>query len=331
MKRFSGDSRGAAVSAESVEVSAIIVSYNTLQMTLDCLQALLHELKDFASEVLLVDNASTDGSAAAIRSAFPAVTVIENERNLGFGGGNNLAMKRATGRYLLLINTDAFPRPGAVRELIAYMDRNPRVGLVGPRLLNKDGSLQRSCYRFPSPARAWAETLWLPALFSTESKLGDYRRWAHDRERIVDWVIGACCLVRREAYKEVGGFDERFFMYAEETDWQRRFRSSGWEIGFVPSAEVTHLGGGSDPRERSTLNAHFFRSQDVYKLKHHGVAGLAVSRAADLVGLVLRLPCWLFWLLICPGDRERTFNKIKFKSRLLIRQITTWPASLPAA
>jgi GT2 family glycosyltransferase len=316
------------VSDELVEVSAIIVSYNTRQMTLECLEALLYELKDIPSEVLLVDNASADGSAAAICSAFPQVTLVESAQNLGFGGGNNLAMRRAKGRYLLLINTDAFPHPGAVGKLITYMDRNPHVALAGPRLLNKDGSLQRSCYRFPSPARAWAENLWISALFTSESPLGDYRRWSHDRERTVDWVIGACCLVRREAYAEVGGFDERFFMYAEETDWQWRMRVAGWEIGFTPSAEVLHLGGASGLSERPRISRHFFDSLDRYEKKHHGFLGFVSLRAAMTIGSLLRLVLWTAVLAFIPARRAVAAGKVRLMSWLLWRQTTHWRLSV---
>jgi len=233
-------------------------------------------------------------------------------------------MQQATGRYLLLINTDAFVRPGAARELVDFMERKPKMAVAGPRLLNNDGSLQRSCYRFPSPARAWAENLWISAMFSSESALGDYRRWAHDRERIVDWVIGACCLVRRQAYEEVGGFDERFFMYAEETDWQRRMRGAGWEIGFTPSAEVIHLGGASGASERPTINRHFFESLDRYEKKHHGLIGLASVRAAMTIGSFLRLVLWTAVLAFIPARRAVATGKVRLMSWLLWRQTTHW-------
>ena len=145
----------AAESTSGPRLSVILVSYNTRQMTIDCLGTLLQELGGNSAEVLLVDNASIDGTAAAVREAFPRVTVIESATNLGFGGGNNLAMQQAKGQYLLLINTDAFPRPGAIDALVDYLEKHPDVALVGPRLVNGDGSLQQSCYRYPTPARAW--------------------------------------------------------------------------------------------------------------------------------------------------------------------------------
>ena len=195
------------------EISVIIVSYNTRQMTLDCLHALSAGLAGLNAEVWVVDNASADGSAEAIRAAFPEVHVIDNPMNAGFGAANNLALKQATGEFLLLLNTDAFAAPGAVAALVEYLKAHPKAGIAGPRLLNADGSLQRSCYRYPSPARAWLENTGLSGLLARHPILGDYSAWAHDQEQAVEWVIGACLLVRREAYVQAGGFDEAFFMY----------------------------------------------------------------------------------------------------------------------
>jgi len=313
--------------SESLEISAILVSYNTRQMTLDSLQALAGELAGISAEIIVVDNASSDGSADAIRAAFPQIKVMQCGWNAGFGVANNLAMKEAKGRYLLLINTDAFVRPGAVRELTGYLDRHPKAALVGPRLLNADGSLQPSCYRFPSPWRAWAENLYISAMFGNDSSLGDYRHWAHDRERIVDWVVGACCLVRREVYEQVGGFDERFFMYAEETDWQRRMRVAGWEIGFTPAAQVMHLGGASGAGEKPKINRHFFGSLDLYELKHHGFLGLLSVRVAMIVGCALRLALWSAVLLLSPARRAVAKGKIRLMGWLLWRQTTYWRLS----
>jgi GT2 family glycosyltransferase len=325
MRRLQGSRRVMRCAlSETVDVSAIIVSYNTRQMTLDCLQALVGELKNFKFEILVADNASSDGSAQAIRAAFPSVRVIESERNLGFGGGNNLAMKEAAGRYFLLINTDAIVHAGAVQKLVEHMDSHMKVAVVGPRLLNGDGSLQPSCYRFPSPGRAWAENLFISSAFGTESILGDYRRWQHDRERIVDWVIGACCLVRRQVYEQVGGFDERFFMYAEETDWQRRMCGAGWDIGFTPAAEVTHLGGASGAGEKPKINRHFFASLDRYGRKHHGLSGLISVRAAMVVGCMLRLMLWTGVLALVPAGRAMATHKVRLMSWLLWRQTTHW-------
>ena len=308
-------------------VSVIIVSYNTRAMTLDCLAALYADLDNsrVEAEVLVVDNASADGSANAIRAAFSRAKVIEMGRNAGFGAANNAAMAQARGEFLLLLNSDAFLKPGATAAMIECMRRYRRAGVVGPRLLNVDGSLQRSCFRYPTPWQAWSENLWLARLFAPTSRFGDYRRWAHNEEIGVDWIVGACLMVRNAVYKKVGGFDEQFFMYAEETDWQKRIRSQESDIVFTPSAVVTHLGGASGGSQRTKINRYFFDSLDLYSYKHHGVPGLLAVHAAMVVGCFVRLCLWApVWALGRTVRREHAAAKIRLMAWLCVRQLTTW-------
>ena len=301
-------------------LSVIIVSYNTRAMTLECLEVLRTALGALPAETILVDNASQDGSVAAVREAFPEVRVIASERNLGFGAANNVAMAEAAGEFFLLLNSDAFPKGDALPVLVEYLRSHPRMGAAGPRLLNRDGSLQVSCWKFPSPVRSWLEGVGLAAAFPRHPQLGDYYRWAHDEERTVDFVIGACLLVRRQVLATVGGFDERFFMYAEETDWQKRMHKHGWEVGFTPRAEVTHLGGASGHGAVAPVNSHFFRSMDLYLRKHHGVAGLLAARVALALGSAGRA---LFWLGRAPR-RADALPRARRYGALALRQATCW-------
>jgi N-acetylglucosaminyl-diphospho-decaprenol L-rhamnosyltransferase len=263
------------------------------------------DLGGMAAEVFVVDNGSGDDSVAAVRAAFPAVVVIEVGRNAGFGAANNLAIARATGEFVLLLNTDAFVRPGAVAALVGYLRDHPRTAVVGPRLLNADGSLQRSCYKFPSPARAFCEHALLTAAFPNNRLLGDYRAWPHDAEREVEFVIGACMLVRRSAIEQVGGFDERFFMYSEETDWCRRFRDAGWAVAFTPAAEVVHLNGGSGRRQPDRVFNEFRLSAERYVRKHHGGVGLAMFRACLIGGACVRIAAFGVRALMPGGGQGR--------------------------
>ncbi len=297
-----------------ITLSVIIVSFNTREMTLECLRALARALDGIASETIVVDNASTDGSAAAIREHFPAVKVIESGRNAGFGAANNQGMQAARGAFFLLLNSDAFPKPGAIADLVDYLRANPQVGVAGPRTLNKDGSLQVSCYRFTSPLHAWQENLWLSH---------GYTDWPHDAEREVEFVIGACMAVRREVFAQVGGFDERFFMYSEEADWQRRIWDSGWKVVFVPTACITHLGGASGTAQPGKVPAYFWESLDYYGRKHHGLAGLIAIRAAMVVGCFLRAILWSIAALV-PSRRELAAGKVRLHSSLVLRQAFHW-------
>jgi len=309
------------------DLSVIVISYNTREMTLDCLRALYAGLGELSAEVFVIDNASADGSPQAIREAFPEARVIENSGNAGFGAANNQAMLLASGEFFLLLNSDAFVETEAIPALTAYLRASPEAGAVGPRLLNADGTLQLSCYRFPSPLGVWLEQLWVSALVPNHPVLGYYRRWGHDRERQVDFVIGACLLVRRQAYQDVGGFDDSFFMYQEETDWQRRMHDRGWKIGFTPAAQVTHLGGASGEGEKAKISGHFFDSMDHYLRKHYGLSGLVSLRLAMFLGCFLRLLLWLGVSAAVPSRRAVAWSKVRLMAWLCVRQATYWRTS----
>jgi len=270
----------------------------------------------------VVDNASTDGSAQAIAREFPCVHVIRNDRNIGFGPANNQAIRLALGAHILLLNSDAFVKPGAVEKLIAYMEKHPQVGALGPRLLNADGTLQRSCHRFPSPSRAWLENLWISSLFPNHPSLGGYGKWDHNSERFVDFVSGACLLLRRTVCEQTGGFDEMFFMYAEETDLQLRLRRKGWLVGFTPEAQVVHLGGASSGA--AGIRRHVFDGLDRYQYKHHGLPGLLSVRAAMAIGNALRAGAWAAVLLCFPKRRNHALAKLKLSVWLFLRQTMHW-------
>lgn len=295
------DNRKSGDSGPVLPVSAVLVSYNTSAMTLEAIDALLSDASGVPAEVIVVDNASVDGSVAAIRERFPQVVVIENPVNAGFGAANNLGMKAAllASESFLLINTDAFVQLGALNAMYSNLIREPETALVGPKLLNDDGTLQRSCFGFPTPIRAWVENLGLDFL----TWVG---RFKHDDAAQVDFVSGACFLVRREVFEQTDGFDEEFFMYSEETDWQRRMCDAGWKIRFNPAAQVTHLGGGS--QVSGAINPEFFRSLDRYVNKHHGRFGLCVFQAAMVMGVLLRLP--LRWYLARRDKRQAAKLKV---------------------
>ncbi|BCW98670.1 MAG: glycosyl transferase [Armatimonadota bacterium] len=296
-------------------VSAIVVSYNTRDMTLECLRALKADLAGMPSETWVVDNASSDGSAEAVEKHFPEVHVLQSGRNAGFGAANNMAMERARGDLFLLVNSDAFLRPGCARGLADCLERHPDAAVAGPRIVRPDGSLQISCFRFPSPGRSVLENLFVASLFPNHPALGDYRRWAHDIEREVDWVIGACMLVRRKAYEQVGGFDERFFMYAEETDWQKRMRAAGWKVWFTPAGETVHVGGGSGQKSKTAITA-FHRSKEDFFFKHYGLAGVLTNRLTSIAGALCRVPVYACLSLLKRDDRLASIRRREWQEVL---------------
>ncbi len=266
-------------------LSVVLVSFNTCQLTLDCLSSLMPSLSP-SDEIFVVDNASKDGSVEAIRRLYPMVHVIANQRNLGYGAANNLAFRECSGEYILLLNTDTLVQLGALQAMKDVLIRDKSVAAVGCRLENWDGSLQRSCWSFPSPFQAWSEALGI-------NRIGiprDWHRWAHDVEQDVDFVIGAAMMVRAQVVKETGGFDEDFFLYAEETDWQLRMKKSGWKIRFTPDGTVTHLGGASGATMKQKQIVEFCRSNARFVRKHYGQIGLLSVRIAKILGLMIRIP-----------------------------------------
>jgi GT2 family glycosyltransferase len=308
-----------------VKVSAVLVSYNTKELTLI---AISHLLRDFESldsfEVILVDNDSKDGTVAAVNSEYPAVRIILNHDNVGFGKANNQAFEICCGEYVLLVNTDAFVHSGCIQGLTKFLDLHPGVAVVAPRVLNEDGSLQSSVHPFPTPLRCWIENLWLNPLVKNVFHLRDWRSWTHDETREVPWVIGACMLVRKSVIDSVGGFDEKFFMYSEETDWQYRIRKAGRKVWFVHDAEVTHLGGASGGTESlsSRTRTAFFESLDYYVLKNHSWLGLLCFRSGMFVGSLLRVILWLVVLVLRQSQRTQARYKVSHYMWLLFRLLS---------
>jgi GT2 family glycosyltransferase len=226
-----------------MDLSIVIVNWNTRELLRDCLASVFAGVGALAVEVLVVDNASNDGSSEMVRQEFPHAEVIENAKNLGFAGGNNVALRRAVGRYVMLLNTDTLLHGEVLPEAVAWLDARPEVGVLGPKVLNADRSVQASCSAFPSLRHLTLQTLGLTRI----ARLDTYRMTGWDRmtERQVDVISGAAMFVRRAAMDEVGLLDEAFFFYGEETDWCHRFAKAGWDLVFAPIQAVTHFGGGA--------------------------------------------------------------------------------------
>jgi N-acetylglucosaminyl-diphospho-decaprenol L-rhamnosyltransferase len=220
------------------EVSTIVVTYNALPWVEQALESVR------GTELVVVDHGSTDGTLELVRERFPEAVVVEQE-NRGFGAGNNAGMRAAAGRWYLLLNSDAWLEPGALDALVEFAEAHHDAAVVGPRLLNTDRTLQRSVRGFPSVWRIATEYLFLRKLAPRSGALNAFYAggFDHDEPREAEFLMGSVLLVRREAVEAVGGFDERYFMFSEETDWCYRFRAAGWKVWFFPGAEAVHVGG----------------------------------------------------------------------------------------
>ena len=267
------------LSTSAPDLSIIIVSFNTCELTRKCLESVCENTASLHCEILIVDNASSDGSAEMIESEFPQIRLLRSTTNLGFGNANNVALEQAKGRYFVLLNSDAFLTSGALQLALHRMDTNPRCGLAGGLLVGRDGALQPSARAFHTVLRDMVVLTGLAAKFPKSKFLGGFdRTWADPQEAAaVDWVPGAFSIVRPEALQDVGFFDPDFFLYYEEVDLCRRLKKAGYEVWYWPDIVITHIGGESS-RQLSALEFSAQSSQVVlwrmlstllYYRKHH--------------------------------------------------------------
>jgi N-acetylglucosaminyl-diphospho-decaprenol L-rhamnosyltransferase len=273
------------------DVSVVIVSYESRELLGHCLAALAADAgRTATTEVIVVDQASADGTAAWLAAEHPDVRIVALEENVGFGAGNNRGAAIAEGRWLLLLNSDAYVRGGAIDELVRFAEARPAIGVAGPRLLWPDGRLQRSCRRFPTVFRLATEYLYLRKLAPRSRILNGFYCGdvAHDEPWRVDWLTGACLLVRRDLFERLGGFDETFFLYSEEVDLLFRAAQVGAETWFDPAAEVTHVWGGTAGRASALTLEEQARSHVRYFAKHASPATARRARLVLLAGLRLR-------------------------------------------
>jgi hypothetical protein len=271
-------------------LSICIVNWNTKEDLAKAL-ASLPEGHVADREVIVVDNASSDGSPAMVRSRFPAVKLLQNAENVGFSRAYNRALQEATGRYLLVLNPDCVIHPGALSRLIEFMESNPEAGAVGPRLLNADGTLQFSCRRFPTFAAGLFRNTPLGRIFPGNRYSRQYlmMEWDHSLPQEVDWISGAAMLIRRPTLEEVGPLDEGFFMYCEDVDWCYRARQKGWKIYYLPTAVITHLIGRSSDQRPRAMVVEFHRSMRRFYRKHYAAHWPAGFRWLPLLAIKLRL------------------------------------------
>lgn len=277
----------------AVRLSVVIVSFNTAELLRGCLASVFAGPAQTGFEVIVVDNASTDRTRKLLREDFPAVRTILNDENRRWAGGNNLGAAAATGEYLLFLNSDTVLRPGALEGFVRFFDGHPGAAIAGCRLLNPDGSLQRSCRSFPGVFNLFAEASFLYLAFPRSELFGRYHMtgFGHDAVREVDMVTGAAIAVRREVFNAVGPFDEDFHFYGEETDYCYRAKLLGHRTFFFPKSEIVHLSGGSpQPREAYFVNLHDGLRR--FLVKHHRGPRLAAMLALHWLAEAVRVPVY---------------------------------------
>jgi N-acetylglucosaminyl-diphospho-decaprenol L-rhamnosyltransferase len=252
------------------DLSVIIVSWNTRDLLLRCLESLKAEAvrSRLYVDAIVVDNASKDGSAEAVREKYPDVTVLAQSENLGFAAGSNLGIREADGSAILILNPDTELLPGSLSTLWNTLNVAPHVGLVAPVLVNPDGTFQSAGYRFPGLIQTILDVFPIHPRLVESSLNGRFDRGDGMTPFMVDHPLGACMLVRREVIDQVGGFDKSFFMYSEEIDWCRRIKAAGWTVLVAPQAEVIHHGGKSTSQSPETMRPQLHRSRSAYHRRY---------------------------------------------------------------
>lgn len=273
-----------------IPLSIIIVSWNVCKDLEVCLESLRHNA-DVSYEIIVIDNASSDETLSMLKN-YPEVHVIANETNRGFAAANNQGLQRARGAWLLLLNPDTIVPQGALQALLDFAQAHPEAGIIGPRLLNPDGSLQYSCRRFPTVLAGMFRHTFLGRLFPRAKSMRDYLmcEWAHDEPKEVDWLSGAAMLINRRAYEQIGGLDEGFYWGSEDVDYCYRMHQAGWKVLYTPQPAIIHkVGRSSDQAIIPTIIRTHRSMQRLYN-KHMGrnflqrtIVGLGIWMRAGLL------------------------------------------------
>jgi GT2 family glycosyltransferase len=296
-----------------MDISIIVVNWNTQKLLYDCLESIYAHTENLTFEIIVVDNASSDDSVGMVKNNFPDVILVENESNRGFAVANNQGMAIANGRYVLLLNSDTVIFDNALNKAVSFADAHSKVGVVGCRVLNSDGTLESSCFMFPSILNMILSSICIHRIFPRSRFFGRERMSWYDWSNAskVDAVAGCFMLVRREAIEQVGLMDERFFIYGEDTDWCRRFHTAGWDVMFYPEAEVIHVGGASSSKDPIKFYLEMLKADMQYWRKHHGKFGKVSYIIVLLLREVLRVIARAFQYVFCISSREMIFFKLR--------------------
>jgi GT2 family glycosyltransferase len=286
--------------SDAPDISISLVNTDNRELLLDCLASLVNAARETTLQTIVIDNASTDGSAAAVREAFPEAEVVERPHRHGFGANHNEAIRRSQGRYVLILNEDTVLHDGMLDSMRKFMDQNPEVGACGPKILYPDGSVQPSAFRFPTPARVALTTLTLQRAFWVQS--------ATDRIARVDWVCGAAILARRPALEAVGGFDEQLFIYSEDPDLCLRMRDAGYSTAYFPHASLVHFENATTSGVPERRIYQMERSRALYTRKHHGPAGEIAVRGITAVAFAARAAAAKALLTVPGGSRLKRLD-----------------------
>ncbi len=303
-----------------MDLSIIIPNWNGERFLELCLRSIFQSMhggtEEINLEVFVVDNNSSDGSVDMVRAKFPQVNLIRNKNNLGFSKANNQGIRKSNGRYVLLLNSDTLVLGGALSSMVKFMDTHPCAGAAGCKLLNPDGTLQRSCFgSFPNLETEFYDYSYLSQWFPYNRIFGKHlMKWMnYDHIREIDHCLGACIIVPRATIADVGLMDEQFFIYFEETDWLYRMKKKGWKIYYIPEAKVVHFGGRSTqglPDRDKIIMDRSYGSKLRFFRKHYGFAITILLEGLILARYALKFLKWSLIYLIMPSNHAESKNKL---------------------
>ena len=298
-----------------MDLSIVIVNWNTKERIKQCLASIYAYAPSCEFEILVVDNASRDGSPEMVQENFPSVRLIANRTNTGFARANNQAIRQSKGRYVLLLNPDTRVKPGAFDHLIRYLDMTTDAGAAGGRILNPDGSLQVSCYPRPTLFREFWRMFHLDVIKPIAAYPMDW--WYQDKPRRVDVLLGACLITRKEVIENVGMMDEDYFVYSEEVDLCYRIQKAGWNLYWVPGAEIIHFGAQSTRQVAEEMFLRLYQGKVLYFRKHRSRIVVWVYKTILLSATVGRLMISPFAYLEKSPKRDDLLTLASYYRRLL--------------
>jgi len=296
-----------------IDVSIIVVAWNVRELLHNCLKSVYEETKDIRFEVIYVDNDSEDGSVEMVEKKFQEIRIIENSRNEGFIKSNNQAIKIATGRYVLLLNSDTVVLDNAIGKIVKFADAHPEAAVVGCKVLNLDNTLQRTCFMYPSILNMFLAATYLYKIFPKSKFFGRecMTWWDFDDVREVETVCGCFSLVRKEAIEQVGPMEEMYFVYGDDPDWCYRFKKKGWKIMFTPEAEIIHHGGQTTKQMPREFRLQLCGSQLIFVKLHRSRLTFPIARILAASFLFLRVPYWIAAAMFHRSERGKSIQTAK--------------------
>jgi len=294
------------------DISAVIISWNTKDLLIECIKSLIAETRNHTIEIIVVDNASADGSPEEVRSQFPDIKLICNDSNLGFAKANNIGIRQSNGRYVCIINSDIKAVDGCLDRLCAYMEQEPAIGMIGPVTVNEDFSIRYNCRRFPSLWNCFTESLFLHKIFPGITCFSGraLAKESYSKTHDADTLSGCFLMVRRTALETVGLLDERFFFYGEDVDWCLRFYQAGWRVVFHPEAKAIHYGGASTAAEPVKYHVQMEKSDLQYWNKHFNHAIILFYKILRTIRYAISLMACLFDYLLFSSNRTSLKDKM---------------------